>query len=95
MRVKDGKNISDIKTGHIGFRTFRIEGNRFVLNGEPVRLPGIEMMPGSHPDYGMAEPVEYIRHSVAMLKDLNTTITRFHWAQGDDLTSAASTVEHA
>lgn len=88
VSVTDGKNISDTKTGHVGFRTFRIEGNRFVLNGEPVRLSGIETMPGSHPDYGMAEPVDYIRRSAAMLKDLNATITRFHWVQGEDMLSA-------
>ena len=80
-----GAEVSDIKTGHIGFHDFRIEGNRFVLNGEPVRLPGIESMPGSNPDYGLAEPTAYIRHSAKMLKDLNATITRFHWPQGEDM----------
>ena len=88
VSVLDGSDISDTKTGHIGFRDFRIEGNRFVLNGEPVRLPGIETMPGSNPDYGMAEPVPYIQSNAAMLKDLNTTITRFHWIQSEDMLNA-------
>ena len=88
VSVIDGSSISDTKTGHIGFRDFKIEGNRFVLNGEPVRLPGIETMPGSNPDYGMAEPASYIKASAAMLKDLNTTITRFHWIQGEDMLNA-------
>lgn len=88
VSVIDGSSVSDTKTGHIGFRDFRIEGNRFVLNGEPVRLPGIETMPGSNPDYGMAEPVSYIKANAAMLKDLNTTITRFHWIQGEDMLNA-------
>ena len=88
VSVMDGKAISDTKTGHIGFRDFHIEGNRFVLNGEPVRLPGIESMPGSNPDYGMAEPADYIQQSAAMLKDLNATITRFHWPQSEDMLNA-------
>ena len=85
VSVMDGTTISDTKAGHIGFRDFHIKGNRFVLNGEPVRLPGIESMPGSNPDYGMAEPTAYIQQSAAMLKDLNATITRFHWPQGEDM----------
>lgn len=85
VSVMEGKSAGDICSGYIGFRTFRIEGNRFVLNGEPVRLPGIETMPGSNPDYGMAEPLEYIHATASMLKDLNATIIRFHWVQGDDI----------
>ena len=88
VSVMDDTSLSDICKGHIGFRSFHIEGQRFVLNGEPVRLPGIETMPGSNPDYGMAEPTDYIRASAAMLKDMNATITRFHWIQGDDMLDA-------
>lgn len=36
----------------------------------------------------MAEPVSYIKASAAMLKALNTTITRFHWIQGEDMLNA-------
>ena len=86
---RGGKDaVSDEVTGHIGFRDFRIDGNRFVLNGETVRLPGIESMPGSNPDFGMAEPASYIRQSAVMLRHLNATITRFHWPQGEDMFSA-------
>ncbi|MBQ9668207.1 MAG: hypothetical protein IJV45_05650 [Prevotella sp.] len=88
VSVIEGGTVSDTRKGHFGFRNFQIEGNRFVLNGEPVRLPGIETMPGSNPDFGMAEPEGYIQESAAMLKDLNTTITRFHWIQGEDMLNA-------
>ena len=30
-----------------GFRTIKVENNRYVLNGEPMRLMGVEWMPGS------------------------------------------------
>jgi beta-glucuronidase len=79
----DGKKLSDVKREHFGFRTFGIEGNRFVLNGEPVRLPGIENMPGSNPDFGMAESKEYMGKTIGMMKRLNCTFSRYHWAQDE------------
>lgn len=81
--VYEGGNLSDVRTERFGFRTFKIEGNRFVLNGEPVRLPGIEDMPGSNPETGMAESREQMARAVERMKALHTTITRFHWAQDD------------
>ena len=72
---------SDEMQDHFGFREFKIEGKRFVLNGEPMRLPGIETMQFSNPLYGAAEPASYIDKTVRMMKHLNTVITRFHWVQ--------------
>lgn len=82
-KLFDGKKLSDEKSEHFGFRVFKIDGDHFVLNGEPVRLPGIESMPGSNPNYGMAESHEYMAEAVKKMKDLNCTISRFHWAQDD------------
>jgi len=83
VKVFDKKALSDQKSERFGFRTFGLEGNRFVLNGEPVRLPGIENMPGSNPAHGMAEDESYMEKTVKRMKDLNCTLTRFHWAQDD------------
>lgn len=88
VNVMDRAKISDTQRGHIGFRSISIEHNRMVLNGECVRLPGIESMPGSNPQYGMAEPTHYVKATAAMLKDMNATITRFHWIQGEDMLNA-------
>ena len=66
---------------HFGFINFNVEGRSFILNGEKVRLPGIEDMPGSNPSFGMAEPRSFIDQTVRLMKDLNTCITRFHWPQ--------------
>jgi beta-glucuronidase len=79
---------SDFMSGHFGFRSFRTEGHSFVLNGEKVRLPGIEDMPGSNPEFGMAEPDAFIKKTVSMMKDMNTTITRFHWQQDEKMLTA-------
>lgn len=71
--------VSDVKTEQFGFRKVELQGTQLLLNKEAVRLPGIEYMPSSHPDYGSAEPKWVMDSVVHMLKDLNTTITRFHW----------------
>ncbi|MBQ3926070.1 MAG: hypothetical protein II706_03670 [Bacteroidaceae bacterium] len=84
----EGQGVSDVLTDHFGFREFKVKGRTFVLNGEEVRLPGIESMAGSNPAYGMAEPREYVEQTVRTMKDLNTTITRFHWQQDEQMLTA-------
>lgn len=66
-----------------GARSFTTEGPRFVLNGEYVRLCGVEWMPGSNPAYGNAEPTEYLEQICKQLKESNCVFTRFHWQQDD------------
>lgn len=75
---------NDSLTDHFGFRELKVSGNCLSLNGESVRLPGIEDMPGSNPVYGMAEPKQFMEASVRIMKDLNCTITRFHWIQDEE-----------
>ncbi|MDR1221295.1 MAG: hypothetical protein LBL07_00240 [Tannerella sp.] len=79
--VAVGGKTTDTYHTRFGFRKVEIKGDRFFLNGEPVRLPGIEYMPGSHPAYGMAEPPEIFSTAVRQMKELNCVITRFHWQQ--------------
>lgn len=83
VKVLDKQEVSDQQRERFGFRTFGIEGNRLVLNGESVRLPGIENMPGSNPDFGMAEDHAYMDKTLKLMKGLNCTFTRYHWAQDD------------
>ena len=64
-----------------GFRTFEAKEDGFYLNGERVRLMGVERMAGSNPDFGMAESGEWIAHDHADLKHLNCILTRVHWPQ--------------
>jgi beta-glucuronidase len=64
-----------------GVRRFEVKDGGFCLNGEHVRLMGVERMAGSHPDYGMAEPLEWIEHDNADMKNLNCVFTRVHWMQ--------------
>ncbi|MDE7166576.1 MAG: hypothetical protein K2O17_06065 [Bacteroidaceae bacterium] len=85
LTVMDGKQVSDEKTDHFGFRSFGIENRQFCLNGENVRLPGIENMPGSNPRYGMAETLSFMDSTVRVMKNINCCITRFHWVQDEKM----------
>lgn len=79
--VHGPKGLQDRYETRFGFRKLAIEGDRLLFNGEPVRLPGVEYMPGSYPDYGMAEPVGVMAEAVRLMKELNCVVTRFHWQQ--------------
>jgi beta-glucuronidase len=68
-------------TETFGVRKFEVKDAAFYLNGERVRLMGVERMAGSHPDYGMAEPASWIEHDHNDLKELNCVLTRVHWQQ--------------
>ena len=83
LYVHTEKAGGDERTVRYGFRDFRVDGTAFVFNGEKVRLPGLETMPGSNPKYGMAEDAAYQRKVMRMLRDANSVITRFHWCQDE------------
>jgi beta-glucuronidase len=64
-----------------GARSIEIKNTGFYLNGERVWLAGVERMAGSNPDFGMAEPAEWLSHDHDDLKQLNCVFTRVHWHQ--------------
>ncbi len=64
-----------------GVRKFEVKEEAFYLNGERVRLMGVERMAGSNPEFGMAEPEHWITHDHDDLKHLNCVFTRVHWPQ--------------
>lgn len=66
-----------------GVRWLEARGKQIYLNDRPIRLLAVEWMPGSNPDYGMAEPEKELEKNLAMLKDLRCNFTRFHWQQDD------------
>ena len=78
--------IARLSSGHtfettFGIRLIEARGGGFYLNGERVRLTGVERMAGSNPEYGMAEPESWITHDHDDLKELNCVYTRVHWQQ--------------
>lgn len=68
-----------------GLRTIEVKGESILLNGEEIYLKGCEWMPGSHPDYGMGEPLEHSIKCLKQLKNAGCIFTRFHWQQDDSL----------
>jgi len=79
-------SISGEHHGHsftttFGVRKLEIRDGAFHLNGERVRLMGVERMAGSNSEFGMAEPVEWITQNHADMKHLNCIFTRVHWPQ--------------
>ena len=66
-----------------GFRSIETKDHRIVLNGEPVRLMGLEWMPGSTLERGMAETKEDLTKNLKLMKEANCIFTRFHWQQDD------------
>ena len=64
-----------------GIRKIEVRDGGFYLNGERVRLMGVERMAGSNPEFGMSEPASWIAHDHDDLKELNCVFTRVHWPQ--------------
>jgi beta-galactosidase len=64
-----------------GVRRLEVRDGAFFLNNEKVVLAGVERMAGSNPEFGMAEPLEWIEHDHRDLKHLNCIFTRVHWPQ--------------
>ncbi len=64
-----------------GVRKLEVKDGKFHLNGEHVRLMGVERMAGSNPECGMAEPEEWINRDHDDMKHLNCIFTRVHWPQ--------------
>lgn len=84
LKVLQDNKVSDVKTVRFAYRTIKFDNGQMLLNNEPVKLPGIEYMPGGGPEYGAAEPSKHIDSVVKMLKKLNVVITRFHWQQDEE-----------
>lgn len=68
-----------------GIRSFEVKPDGFYLNGEHVRLMGVERMAGSNPEFGMPEPEWWITHDHDDMKELNCVFTRVHWPQDQRL----------
>jgi len=80
--IYDGLERDEFSTV-FGFRTISVENNRYILNGEPVRLMGVEWMPGSTLEKGMAESNADFDANLRLIKNANCIFTRFHWQQDE------------
>jgi beta-glucuronidase len=78
--ISNGAESHQVSTT-FGIRKLEAKGSALYLNGERVRLMGVERMAGSNPEFGMAETSEWITHDHDELKRLNCHFTRVHWPQ--------------
>ena len=79
--VLTGPSIRHEFATTFGIRKIEVKDGGFYLNGERVRLMGVERMAGSNPEFGMSEPSSWIDRDHNDLKELNCVFTRAHWPQ--------------
>jgi len=75
-----GRVVHELSTT-FGIRSIEAKNAGLYLNGEKLRLMGVERMAGSNPEFGMAETSDWITHDHSDLKNLNCVLTRVHWQQ--------------
>lgn len=80
-----GDVVQDTYKIKTGFRKVEVFAEQLYLNDEPVRLCGTEWMPGSDPQYGMAEPTKQLYKMLTILRKTNCVYTRFHWQQSEEV----------
>lgn len=77
------KKTTDRISALVGFREIKTEDGKFYLNGERIRLMGVEWTSGSNPDYGFAETDSVILSQCKLMKAVNAIFTRQHFQQDD------------
>ena len=83
VAVINGKTTTDKISATTGFRKIEMKNGQFILNGEPVKLMGVEWTAGSNPNYGFAEPASEIIRMGKLMKDVNCIFTRQHFQQDE------------
>ncbi len=83
VTVLSGNKVSDKVSTNIGFRSVEFQDGKFLLNGEAIKLMGVEWTAGSHPDFGFAEPDSLIRAMGRLMKNVNCIFSRQHFQQGN------------
>lgn len=83
VTVLNGKKAVDKISTNIGFREIKMQNGQTFLNGERIKLMGVEWTAGSNPDYGFAEPDSLIIAMGKLMKNVNCIFSRQHFQQDD------------
>ncbi len=70
-----GGDTLHCRVERIGFKQLEIRGGDILLNGERIRLQGMEYVP-EHPRGGRAMAASYVRSDFAAMKDLGVNLVR-------------------
>ena len=80
--LKKRKAVDKISV-NIGFRELKFVNGQTFLNGERIKLMGVEWTAGSNPNFGFAETDSVIIAMGKLMKDVNCIFSRQHFQQGD------------
>jgi len=75
LTLKQGDAETEVLSFRVGFRQIEIKKGRFLINGRPVLLRGVNRHE-SHPDYGHAVPLQAMLNDVLLLKRHNVNCVR-------------------
>lgn len=81
--VTTDSELIDIIGTTVGFRTVEFINGQTHLNGERIKLMGVEWTAGSNPNYGFAETDSVILANCKLMKEVNAIFTRQHFQQDD------------
>jgi hypothetical protein len=74
VRLKSKSEVIDSYKVRFGFRTFTVDGNRFLLNGQPFWLRGANPFPNTL----MPNDKELARRFMTIAREGNVSVTRSH-----------------
>ena len=74
LLLRSGDKIVDTYNERFGFRTFAVDGNRFLLNGKPFWLRGGDPFPNAL----MPNDKDLARDFIELARKGNVTVTRTH-----------------
>lgn len=80
--LKNNKPVDRV-SANTGFRSITFANGKTYLNGERVKLMGVEWTAGSNPNFGFAEPDSQIVAMGKLMKNVNAIFSRQHFQQGD------------
>lgn len=81
--VTTEKEMIDVIGTTVGFKSLAFINGQTYLNGERVKLMGVEWTAGSNPDYGFAETDSVILANCRLMKEVNAIFTRQHFQQDE------------
>lgn len=83
VTILNSKKATDKISCNVGFKDLKFVNGQTFLNGERIKLMGVEWTAGSNPSYGFAEPDSVIIAMGKLMKDVNCIFSRVHFQQDD------------
>ena len=83
VTVYRGRQATDKIAANVGFRELKFMQGQTFLNGERVKLMGVEWTAGSNPNFGFAETDSVINAMGRLMKEVNCIFSRQHFQQSD------------